>query len=67
MFEMITAIALWCGVPNQTATSRNYAVTQVQAAINRDYAVAQVQECRDRLLKCLTNNSQKCFEQEKLK
>lgn len=52
MLEMITAIALWCSVPTPVAPGRT---------------LNQVQECRERLLKCLTKNEQKCFEQERLK
>lgn len=56
MFEMITAIALWCGQPVYRGQIGYTEISKVQ-----------VQECRDRLLKCLTSNSQKCFENERLK
>lgn len=56
MMEMITAIALWCSGPH---------VSDNVGWVNK--ARAEEQACRERLLKCLTNNSQKCFESEKLK
>lgn len=60
MMEMITAIALWCGPP---VYSGIYGLA--------DRSKKDVQECRERLLKCLTEDPKvdhkKCFAQEKLK
>lgn len=61
MFEIITAIALWCGPP----------VYSGQFGLP-DRSKKEVQECRDRLLKCTGLNptpifAYDCFLKEKLK